>query len=214
MNDLNATLNSPRKGNVDVDKKMSEMIKANESRLFSKKEIETASDNEPAKDASGTDGHVAPRFDPSTFAPKDVETAFKWLQASRQFLLVDRISKTQYYFQLIKDGSGGKEGPNYIFTWKDLVHSQTFEGSIPLKFCKNIMLYPKDPSIFVITIDKSPTALKQSGGRSSVAVQCTSEVECGKYFASLDLLMKTKDQVGNQNYDNTNNGGAVAVKNQ
>lgn len=214
MNDLKASLNDGRKGSSDLDKRMAEMMKANENKLFNFKDTEIAVENTTTKDAANSAGSiVAPRFDPSAFAPKDAESAFKWLQASRQFLLMDRISKTQYFFQLVKDGSSSKNSPNYIFTWKSLIHSQTFEGSISLKMCKGIALSPKDPSMLVITIDKNPAALKQSGGRSSVTIKCTSEIECGKYFASLNLLLKVDDENGNQNNNSMRNGEVTITSN-
>lgn len=217
LSDLKSSLSNNQTSTPDLDKKMADMMKANENKLYnSKKETEHVTDNSAAgKDALTKNANaavVAPRFDPSTFAPKDPESAFKWLSASRQFLLVDRISKTQYFFQLVKDGSGGKNNPNYIFTWKNLIHSQTFEGAISLNLCKSIVLSPADPTILVITIEKSPTALKQSGGRTSISIKCTSEIECGKYFASMNLLVKSENSNENANQNNTNKPAVISSK--
>lgn len=197
--DVKSSTSRKKSAGSDVEKKLADMMKSNENRLSAKN-----ADNIAAPTTIEKVQAVSPRFDPNSFTPKDPDQAFKWLQASRQFLLVDRISKTQYYFQVIKDGSSSKNYPNYVFTWKQTIHAQLFEGSIALNLCKSISLSPSDPCMFLLAIDKGPVALKTSGGRTSISIKCTNEIECGKYYASLKVLIPSGDLNENSNTSNRN----------
>ena len=129
------------------------------------------------------------KLDPTNFAPKDEDAAFKWWNTARQLQLVDRASMRVFYFCLIKDATLEKKTPaKYSFAWKEKIQSASYDGFISLDLIKNLTISPQDDTIFIISVTESPTALKTTGGRTMISVKCHSDVECMKYYASYSLL--------------------------
>jgi hypothetical protein len=127
--------------------------------------------------------------DISSYTPKDFEAALKWWTTARQIQLVDRVSQRSFYFCLVKDvATDKKQSIAYSFAWKEKIQANSYDGYISLSQIKAISVSPQDDSMFVITVSESPTALKSTGGRTSVNVKCGSDNECLKYFASFGML--------------------------
>ena len=127
--------------------------------------------------------------DPPVIVPKDPESALKWLTAFRQLELVDRASRTLFYFSLIKEVIDSKKQQfNYVFSWKEKVSTPNNSGSIDLRFIKNAKVSQQDSTQFIIVLEESPLSLKSTGGRVMLTVRCTSDAECLKYVASFEVL--------------------------
>ena len=124
-------------------------------------------------------------------APRDLESIVRWLSMIRQYHLVDRMSKTQYYFAVTKELSlSDKKANKYSFTWRDRMQSPLSVGSVPIAIVCRVSVSTQDPYTFVLSLEETPSSLRLSGGRTSVSVKCTTEAECLKYVASLEILRK------------------------
>merc|ERR1711916_261361 len=89
-------------GSPSMRNSMRDMLKMNESKLGSLRGADTSASGEGGDTNAISRPTPKSTLDFAQFAPKDTEQAFKWLNAARQFLLVDRIAKTQYLFSTYK----------------------------------------------------------------------------------------------------------------
>ena len=211
VSDVNKSLLS-MPGSPSMKDSMRDMLKMNESKLGSLRGADTSASGEGGDTNAISRPTPKSTLDFAQFAPKDTEQAFKWLNAARQFLLVDRIAKTQYFFQLTKEHTHSgenkdknKTNTSFLFTWKEKIHASEPSGSINLDLVRSVAVNPNNSLMFCLSILNTPQSLLTTGGRTSLSILCGSEIECQKYIMSLKLLL-TRSNTKSPN----SSSGAVA----
>jgi hypothetical protein len=142
----------------------------------------------------------------------EVDAAYKWLCIPRPLIIAERIPK-EYVFAVVVNGDGvqgegytsggetktnGKAGRAYILEWREGASragavSEMVAGCVHLSDVKDIVGPSGDNDVFTVVIGSSAKALKNSKGRTSVAIKCSSPGECAKYLASLRCVRRSYD---------------------
>jgi hypothetical protein len=152
----------------------------------------------------GTKGgiiHVASGKKPTQ---PEVDAAFKWLCIPRPLIIAERTPK-EYVFAVVaaadenshgESKNNSKAGKSFVFEWRE---GALRGGSVPdvLAGCvfisdvKEITGPSAEMDTFTLVIGSSTKALKNSKGRTTVVVKCTSPGECAKYLASLRCIRRS-----------------------
>ena len=137
----------------------------------------------------------------------EIDAAFKWLCIPRALVIAERTPK-EYVFAVVVAGadeasqsygeskSNAKGQKSFVFEWRE---GALRGGSVPdvLAGCvyvseiRDISGPSGDMDTFTIVIGSSTKALRNSKGRTTVAVKCSSPGECAKYLASLKCLRRS-----------------------
>jgi hypothetical protein len=143
----------------------------------------------------------------------EVDAAFKWLSIPRPLVIAERTPKEYVFAVVVADGSagpdgyasgaesksnGGGRGKPYTFEWREVASragavSEFLAGCVHLSDVKEIVGPSGENDVFSVVIGSSAKALKNSKGRTTVVIKCSSPGECAKYLASLRCIRRSYD---------------------
>ena len=141
------------------------------------------------------------RKQPSTFSsialPSliELETARSWLTSPRILILTDRSLKREYCFSLFTQQQA--TGTSYILQWREEASSNNavadnfkmpVVGFVSIADVRNIVTTDTQLAFSLVLRDDSTRVLKNSGGRHSVTIVCSSELDFQRYRTYLNLL--------------------------
>jgi hypothetical protein len=121
----------------------------------------------------------------------EVDASFKWLSEPRALILADRRSNAYTWFVTISKPRLDSEKPIYTLHWRELVTNndeKSNAGFTIIGDLKDILECQYDSSMFTLVIGNSVKALKNSGGRPTINVKCTTVGECIKYRQTLQCI--------------------------
>lgn len=118
----------------------------------------------------------------------EIDASFKWLSILRPLKLADR-SKKEYMWGVVKERGSVSDKVSYVLQWREPAQQQSLVGSVVINDVKDIICdTAHDPTLITLIVGESTKALKNSGGRTQVAFNCTSASEAGKFLVALQCL--------------------------
>jgi hypothetical protein len=143
-------------------------------------------------------------------SPTEIDTAYKWLNLSRQLVLVDRVPKnyvfrvvllpdlfnTGYDYESKVDSSRGPPtaitSKSYSLEWlREDTPQVTADGCVLLEHIKQVYVSDMAREEFIIQVVCSSKALKNSNGRTTVIIRCDSIGASAKYVSSLNTMLRS-----------------------
>lgn len=135
----------------------------------------------------------------------EVDAAFKWLSIPRPLIIAERTPK-EFVFSVAvaetdtagMESKGSSSHKSFVLEWREgATRAGTIQellaGCVQFSDVKEIAGPHGDNDQFSVTISSSARALKNSKGRTVLAVKCGSPGECAKYLASLRCIRRSYD---------------------
>lgn len=156
-------------------------------------------DNQPLGEESSPGGQEAtsqPPSGPASSSPAQVEASFRWLAQLRPLVLSDRVPRT-FHWRVVH----GREKPtapiSYTLQWVEpallddygaITRPEAVAGFVVLQEVKDIYQSGASLTLLNLVVGDSARAVRASGGRTIVVIECGSPGECAKYRLTLQTL--------------------------
>jgi hypothetical protein len=143
---------------------------------------------------------------------QEVDAAFKWLSVPRVLVIAERTPK-EYVFMVTatgndanygdtpgaeSKGAAASVGKSYSLEWREGTARagslpEFIAGHVVLSDFKELVGPSGENDTFTLVLGSSAKALKNSKGRTTVVIKCSSPGECAKYMASLRCIRRSFD---------------------
>jgi hypothetical protein len=174
-------------------------------RAYDKSKMSYGSPRSPrSRSASPSSARRRPRAWPSSVNMGDVDASFKWLSAARAVYLGDRSPK-KCMLTCVRQVMDGDQVPVHCLQWFDPAQlpgspasaqrgggggssAGGVSGYVVIEDVVSIDCDPGEPLKIRLLVGDDTRALKASGGRTTVSIQCATAQECSKYKLALKTL--------------------------